>query len=144
MYGTCSGCRSLPLCGILGSRFWVRVFLVGRPFSLRARNFSETRLTSGSPLLLCRPRETGWRLKRERLERDFQISACGDRNDRYGCPPEFYGFLWECRVIFAKIALTNSKEKLDYTSPLKAGLANKSEWCSSSFRDFKLAQFCPG
>jgi len=51
--------------------------------------------------------------KAGKLEKDFQISACGGRNDRYGCRPEFYGFLWECRVIFAKIALTNSKEKLD-------------------------------
>jgi hypothetical protein len=41
------------------------------------RNFSETRLTSGLPLLLCRPRETGWRLKRERLERvsKFPLAA---------------------------------------------------------------------
>ena len=78
MYGTCSGRRSLPLFWTPDPEFWLLVCLVRRPILLRVRNFSETRLTSGSLLLLCRPCENGV-AKASKLEKrfsNFRLRRC--------------------------------------------------------------------
>src|SRR5437660_10662800 len=62
MCGRCFGHRNGVLFRILNAELRVLV-LFG--FVQGSQKFCETRLTPRSPLLLCRPRETGWRLKRK-------------------------------------------------------------------------------
>lgn len=52
------------------------------------RNSFDVRIC---PATVTALREKGL-ARRANLKRDFQISACGDANDRYGCRPEFYGY----------------------------------------------------